>query len=343
MMVAVKHVNLQMYEVEVSSLTEDYRTQVEFAKVDKKGPLLTVDNPNYREIVKKYSHLKGVEILDTDTKEKLPVHIVLGKNVFSRIKKPTKPLIGEETEPIAELTKLGWFVMSPGLEFESRTALLTQTYQEDYQRLCKLDLLGLEDCPEHSQKTVHAEFKEQLMRSVEGWYETGLTWKGGHPELPSNEQGSKRRLQSLLLRLKRDGLVSTYDAIIADQLKEGIIERAPEVPQGREFYIPHKPVVRDGAESTKVRIVYDASARAYAGAPSLNEILYAGPPLQNKLWDVLVQQRSYPTVIAGDISKAFLQVRVREDDRDALRFHWRANNDQPVETYRFQRVVFRLT
>ena len=126
-MVAVKHVNLQMYEVEVSSLTEDYRTQVEFAKVDMKGPLLTVDNPNYREIVKKYSHLKGVEILDTDTKEKLPVHIVLGKNVFSRIKKPTKPLIGEETEPIAELTKLGWFVMSPGLEFESRTALLTQT------------------------------------------------------------------------------------------------------------------------------------------------------------------------------------------------------------------------
>ena len=58
---------------------------------------------------------------------------------------------------------------------------------------------------------------------------------------------------------------------------------------------------------------------------------------------MLVQQRSYPTVIAGDISKAFLQVRVREDDRDALRFHWRANNDQPVKTYRFQRVVFGLT
>ena len=90
--------------------------------------------------------------------------------------------------------------------------------------------------------------------------------------------------------------------------------------------------MREGAESTKVRIVYDASTRAYAGAPSLNETLYAGPPLLNKLWDVLVQQRSYPTVTAGDISKAFLQVQVHEDDRDALHFHWRANNDQPVET-----------
>ena len=67
MMVAVKHINLQMYEVEVSSLTEDYCTQVEFAKVDKKGSLLTVDNPNYQKIVKKYNHHKGVEMLDTET------------------------------------------------------------------------------------------------------------------------------------------------------------------------------------------------------------------------------------------------------------------------------------
>lgn len=343
MMVAVKTVRLQMYEVEVSSLTEDYQTRVEFAKVDKKGPLLTVDNPNYQGIVENHSHLRGVEIIDTDTKPKLPVHLVLGKNIFSRIKKPLKPLLGREDEPVAELTKFGWFVMSPGLELDTRTALLTQTYHEDYQRLCQLDVLGLADRPEHSQQTVHDEFKEQLTRSEEGWYETGLPFIPGHADLPNNEQGSKRRLQSLLPRLNRQNLVQSYDKIIAEQLRDGIIEKAPDTPKGREFYIPHKPVVREAAETTKVRVVYDASARAYPGSPSLNDILYSGPPLQNKLWDVLIQQRGYPSVITGDISKAFLQVRVREEDRDALRFHWRANNDQPVETYRFQRVVFGLT
>lgn len=56
-----------------------------------------------------------------------------------------KPLIGEETEPIAELTKLSWFNMSPGFEIELRTALLTQTYQDDYQHLCELDVLGIAD------------------------------------------------------------------------------------------------------------------------------------------------------------------------------------------------------
>lgn len=47
----------------------------------------------------------------------------------------------------------------------------------------------------------------------------------------------------------------------------------------REFYIPHKPVVREIAESTKLRIVYDASARAHDNAPSLNDCLHAGSPL----------------------------------------------------------------
>ena len=38
------------------------------------------------------------------------------------------------------------------------------------------------------------------------------------------------------------------------------------------FYMPHKPVVRQAAESTKVRVVYDASARANSSSPSLNTV-----------------------------------------------------------------------
>ena len=38
-------------------------------------------------------------------------------------------------------------------------------------------------------------------------------------------------------------------------------------------------------------IVYDASARAYDSAPSLNDCLEVGPPLQNQLWKVLLRGR----------------------------------------------------
>ena len=93
-------------------------------------------------------------------------------------------------------------------------------------------------------------------------------------------------------------------------------------PVGEEFYIPHKAVVREAAKSTKLRIVYDASARETEKSPSLNECLEAGPPLQNKLWAVLERVRFQPVALTGDMKQMFLQVRIREEDRDALRFHW---------------------
>ena len=64
--------------------------------------------------------------------------------------------------------------MSPGAENNLNNMLLAQTTVAGYEHLCRLDVLGLEDRPPRNQYTVHAEFKEQLKRSKEGWYETGL-------------------------------------------------------------------------------------------------------------------------------------------------------------------------
>ena len=100
------------------------------------------------------------------------------------------------------------------------------------------------------------------------------------------------------------------------------MERVTNLPVGQEFYIPHKAIMRESAESTKLRVVYDASAHAHDRAPSLNDCLHAGPPLQNLLWSVLARNRFHRVAIQGDIKQAFLQVRIREADRDALRFHW---------------------
>ena len=56
--------------------------------------------------------------------------------------------------------------------------------------------------------------------------------------------------------------------------------------------------------------------------PPYSECLESGSPLQNQLWKVLVRGRFNAVAIAGDIQKAFLQVRILAEDRDALRFHW---------------------
>ena len=157
---------------------------------------------------------------------------------------------------------------------------------------------------------MHTEFKGQLYRHQEGWYETGLPWR------------SLQRLAKLEKNLQRRDLTSAYSEVIRSQELENIVEKAPPEVNGEEFCIPHKPVVRETAATTKLQVVYDASARASHDSPSLNDCLNAGPSLLNRLWDVLVRQRVYPVAVTGDIRQAFLQIRIRETERDALRFHW---------------------
>ena len=71
-----------------------------------------------------------------------------------------------------------------GKEANVKNMFLTQTRSNDYENLCQMDVLGLEDRPCGDQSMVHFEFLEQLERSPEGWYQTRLPLKGNHPPLP---------------------------------------------------------------------------------------------------------------------------------------------------------------
>ena len=282
--------------------------------------------------------------MDNDPKPFLPVHLILGASDYAAIKTAEPPRVGQLGEPVAERTKFGWTIMSSGKELDHSKMLLTQTSHTDYEDLCRLDILGLEDRPEHDQQTVHPEFREQHIRDPEGWYETGLLWKKNHPPLPSNKEGSLRRLDRLYNKLEKMEVTREYNKVIEQQKEEGIVELADELPKSKEFYLPHKPVLRTGAESTKLRVVYDGYARETPQSPILNECLYAGPPLQNKLWNVLTRMRFHPVALSADLKQAFLQVRIKKEERDSLqRFFWKPTEHSLTETLRFTRAHFGLT
>ena len=334
---------IQIYNLKISNCEEDFELCTDVSKVEK-HVLLSLANPNYEGMIRKFSHLKGIKMTETDTKSELPVHLVLGASEYPQIKTSVPPKIGSIGEPVAEYTRFGWTIISPGTELDLSNLYLTRSTDEDYDRLCSLDVLGIQDSPSSNTNSVYEDFKQQLVRSDEGWYETGLLWKTGHPPLPTNEKGSLARLSSLLRKLSRNpDLYQDYDAVIKEYLDQGIVERVSDNVQPTEkiFYIPHKAVVRDQAESTKLRVVFDASAKQDDSSPSLNDCLETGPPLQNLLLSIIVRNRMKPIALAGDIKKAFLQVRIRPEDRNALRFHWVKDiHTEKREVFRFSRALF---
>jgi hypothetical protein len=210
---------------------------------------------------------------DNNTKPELPISMILGARDYSRIThNPAHNPSSDSPENLLENSRhsvgLLWQLVKKQISAVCTSPNFRQQITNSYTAWMYLSSNICQ--PNESQQSVHQDFKQQLRRSEEGWYETELLWKSRHDEpLPTNESNSLGRLNNLLKKLQRDPeMLDQYHKIIQDQLKEMIVEKVTNDPVKNAYYIPHKPVIRKAAESTKIRIVYDASAKASERSPS---------------------------------------------------------------------------
>ena len=132
------------------------------------------------------------------------------------------PRIGKIGDPTAELTKLGWIIISIEKESNYSHLLLKTSVFSNYEELCSLDAQGISEKEDANNESVLNKFKSQLLEK-EGFYETELIWKEGNYKLENNKAGSLGRLNNLLKNLKQEPDKSKeYDDIIKSQLQEGL-------------------------------------------------------------------------------------------------------------------------
>ena len=104
------------------------------------------------------------------------------------------------------------------------------------------------------------------------------------------------------------------------QVDEGIIEEVKEEdPSSQKHYLPWHPVIREGHATTPVRPVMNASQKDKNGL-SLNKCQEAGPNLLPDVVGLFLQFRKNPIAFICDISKMFLNIKIRGSQRDLHRF-----------------------
>ena len=89
---------VEIFQVKVSSTSGDFCLDTEVTKVDK-NKLISLENPRYEQCLAKYVHLKGIEMEDKNSKDIMPVHLILGASDYAKIKTETAPRVGALGEP----------------------------------------------------------------------------------------------------------------------------------------------------------------------------------------------------------------------------------------------------
>ena len=101
MMLGAVTKQVEIFQVQVSSTSGDFYLDTEVTKVDK-NQLISLENPRYEQCVATYAHLKGIEMEDKDSKDIMPVHLILGASDYAKIKTETAARVGALGEPIGE-------------------------------------------------------------------------------------------------------------------------------------------------------------------------------------------------------------------------------------------------
>ena len=315
-----------------------------------------------------YLHLRNLPLADSGRGENLEIDVLIGADHCWGFMLDHTVRGEHGLGPVATLTRFGYVlsgpVILPTTNELSSNVIIAHTLKTDTLLIERQDEINDDLHKFWSYETFGIDPKTPLVSKLDvdpikdniefnegaGKYEVLLPFKDNHSVIADNYDVAKRRLKCLKNRLSnKPETLQEYNNVIEEQLNKGIIEEVSENDivdnTGNTYYSPHREVIRTDRQTTKLRVVYDASSKC-KNETSLNEYLDPGPNLVPLIFDILLRFRAQKVALIGDLEKAFLNILIHPNHRDYLRFLWYDNifeENPKLKTFRFTRLVFGLT
>ncbi|KAL0849544.1 hypothetical protein ABMA28_013810 [Loxostege sticticalis] len=151
-----------------------------------------------------------------------------------------------------------------------------------------------------------------------------------------------RCLLQLESRLQKNSdLYDQYRAFIQEFLDLGhahYIDKFSPADQDA-YYMPHFAVLRPDSVTTKLRTVFNASAKTSSGL-SLNDVLFEGPNIYNDIFDIILRFRLYKYAFSCDIVKMFRGIFINPQQTSLQRILWRNSNSEPLRCIELDTVAY---
>lgn len=239
-------------------------------------------------------------------------------------------------------TRLGW-VIAGGTTRRTplkSTACYLTNLENQLAKFWAIEEVAIEKPRSQQEIECEAHFVKTVSRDKNGRYIVRLPFRSTNKRLGESRTIALNRLSSLERKLNANATLKIeYTRVLEEYLQLGHMSLI-ETPGDDGFYMLHHAVIKESSNTTKVRIVFDASAKTN-NKVSLNDILMVGPTIQSDLFSHLIRFRKYNYVITADIEKMYRQVWLHEDDRCYQRILWRRNNK--IETFQLNTLTFGVT
>lgn len=321
-------------------------------KISERVPCLPVD-------ITQISIPEDFTLADQDFANPGKIDLLIGSAVFWELLGNKQHKLGPG-KPILQQTSLGWVVVGEVNALNSRVAdkvnecfLVSKLgVQDQLEKFWKIEEVTQGKLLSKEGEKCEDNFRKTTRRDQKGKFIVTLPFKENGSMLGNSAVTALSRLKGLENKFAKNiDFEQRYKAFLEEYLQLGhmtCIKSLGTLQQAESFlkgnftdwyFLPHHGVLKESSETTKLRVVFDASAPTDNGV-SLNNILSIGPKLQEDLFHILLRFREYQIIIAADIEKMYRQVLVAEHDRKFQNILWRRSSDQTICVFQLNTVTY---
>lgn len=288
---------------------------------------------------------KNLPLADPTWHVSQPIDLLISNELYNDIVESKIVRLGPGL-PVLKESALGWIISGPYAEKSvlSPTACIATTLasiDSTLKRFWEIEEVSHPVSSSRDHDKVEEIFKDTTYRDPAGRYVVKVPFAPSISRLQNNLPNATRQLLSLERRLEgKPELKLKYHQAMKENFDSNFFEVVPQEDLDRpSYYMPHHCVLKLTDQTTKVRVVMNASSKSQSGL-SLNDVAMQGPVVQPDIITILLRFRQYQFAFTCDIKKMYPQVLIHESHRDFHRILWRFDASQPIIHYRARGVCF---
>lgn len=272
------------------------------------------------------------------------IDLLIGAEVFWDLLINQTKVLGKN-KPILHNSKLGWIVsgnINTHNQMSRRHCNLSidDTLDKQLKRFWEIEEVPVK--PQLSKEEIQCEdnFRNTTTRQADGRFTVTIPLKESLDKLGDSKNVSLKRLYGIERKFQRDEQFKiAYLKFMQDYEETGHMKRIDVESYDDSNYLPHHGVMNVDSTTTKLRVVFDASAATTSGW-SFNDLQAVGPTIQDDLFAILIRFRQHKYVLAADVRQMYRQVDIAEHQRYLQRILWRFNPVEPISTYELKTVTY---